>query len=224
MRRGFAAVQNESCPVALIVHSRICLCFPVPLPALGWILECRFLGVAILEEGGIGGHRVSNAPERGTGWQDEDRGILMKGDSWVTGVRRPVEDWPSLPRTLFSGHWNWWTCCPCTFLSTLLSLLLTSPFSFSFLFFFFPLSFSLCLLSVSTVLRYPTVSRVTQPRGNSANFCSHLYSFIHILFKPLMLIIIVALKSLSANPNIHISIICLFSWELIILSCSSYVK
>ena len=176
MRRGF----DESCLVALIVHSRICLCFPVLLPALGWVLECPCLGVAILEEGGVGGHRVSNAPERGTGWRDEDRGILMRGDSRVTGVRRPVEGWPSLPRTLFSGHCNWWTPCPCSFLSNLLSLLLTSPFSFLFL--FFPLSFSLCLLSGPTLRRYPAVSRVTQPRGNRANFCSHLYSLLAYSF------------------------------------------
>ena len=128
------------------------------------------------------GHRVSNAPKRGTGWQDEDRGILMRGDSQVTGLRIPGEDWPSLPRTLFSGHCNWWTCCPCTFLSTLLSLLLTSPFSFSFLFFFFPLSLFLCLLSIPTLLRYPTVSRGTQPRDNSANFCSHLHSLLAYTF------------------------------------------
>lgn len=153
----------------------------------------------------------------------EDRGIWWRVTLGSQG-QGPVEDWPSFPGDTILWPLETDGLAVLALFSPLCSLY-SSPlsFSFSFLFFFFPLSFSLCLLSVSTVLRYPTVSRVTQPKRQQCKFLFPSSSFIHILFKPLMPDYNSCFKSLSLIP-ITSPLYVIFSWGCLYFSCSSYVK
>ena len=205
MRRGLAAVQKEPCPVARIVHRRICVCFPVSLPALGWVLGCACLDVAILEEGGAGGpqsKRCSWAWCRVTGWGQRrpDGGRLSghRGQATWGALAAPSQDtvlWPLQLADLLCLHFS-------------LHFALSAPHLSFFIFLPFlllsPVSFPLSSLNPNSA-QVSHVSRGTQPRGNSANFCSHLHSLLAYTFYILDAIIIVALyycivalKSLSA--------------------------
>ena len=113
---------------------------------------------------------------RVTGWgqrhPDEGRLLGHRGQETCGGLAVPSQDTILRPLQLMDSlslHFS-------------LQFALSTPHLSFFLFLFFPLSFSLCLLSGPTLRRYPAVSRVTQPRGNRANFCSHLYSLLAYSF------------------------------------------
>lgn len=159
------------------------------------------------------GPTVSNAPEGGAGWQDEDRGTLMRGDSQVmwSGGR----GWLSLPRTLFSSHWNHAFATP--YFSLRFSFFI-SPFPFPSLSFLpFPL---LRFLSPHSQLCTSHLLQVYPTQRQQAK-CRFPPSFISSMFSlySWFIIIITALQSLPANSTIWVSIHSFLLWIGCIFLC-----
>lgn len=105
MWRSFVVAQNESYFKTVLIHSRAWIFSPIPLLHLGWVLGCPCLEAALLK--GSWSWRV---PE----WAMLLRvvqGDWMKTEApWWGGDSQVMwsggRDWLSLPRTLFSSHWN----------------------------------------------------------------------------------------------------------------------